>query len=148
MCSQSTSLLVRSAGPWANLDNDVTVASLGLLAARRVRPLGSVVVSSDRTAQLVARDLRPVWHPFTAHSAWPDDEPLVIDRAEGMHLIDTDGNRYLDGVSSLWLTVHGHRVPEIDEAIRDQLDWLHHATFLGLTHEPGIALAEQLLDSA
>ena len=103
---------------------------------------------SERTAALVARDLRHVWHPFTAHSAWPDDEPLVIERAEGMHLIDTDGNRYLDGVSSLWLSVHGHGVPEIDAAIRDQLGRLDHATFLGLTHEPGIELAERLLDTA
>jgi adenosylmethionine-8-amino-7-oxononanoate aminotransferase len=105
-------------------------------------------VRSERTAQLVARDLRHVWHPFTAQSAWPDDEPLVIERAEGMHLFDTDGNRYLDGVSSLWLTVHGHRVPEIDAAVRDQLDRLDHATFLGLTHEPGIELAERLLETA
>jgi adenosylmethionine---8-amino-7-oxononanoate aminotransferase len=105
-------------------------------------------VRSERTAELVARDLRHVWHPFTAHSAWPDDEPLVIERAEGMHLFDTDGNRYLDGVSSLWLTVHGHRVPEIDAAVRDQLDRLDHATFLGLTHEPGIELAERLLETA
>jgi adenosylmethionine-8-amino-7-oxononanoate aminotransferase len=65
-----------------------------------------------------------------------------------MHLFDTDGNRYLDGVSSLWLSVHGHAVPEIDEAIRDQLGRLDHATFLGLTHEPGIELAERLLDTA
>ena len=93
----------------------------------------------------MARDLRHVWHPFTQHSAWPDDEPLVVERAEGMHLWDTDGNRYLDGVSSLWVTVHGHGVPEIDAAIRDQLDRLDHATFLGLTHEPGIELAERLL---
>jgi len=105
-------------------------------------------VSSERTAELVARDLRHVWHPFTAHSAWPNDEPLVIERAEGMHLFDTDGNRYLDGVSSLWLSVHGHGVPEIDAAIRDQLTRLDHATFLGLTHEPGIELAERLLDTA
>ena len=105
-------------------------------------------MSSERTAELVARDLRHVWHPFTAHSAWPNDEPLVIERAEGMHLFDTDGNRYLDGVSSLWLSVHGHGVPEIDAAIRDQLTRLDHATFLGLTHEPGIELAERLLDTA
>jgi adenosylmethionine-8-amino-7-oxononanoate aminotransferase len=105
-------------------------------------------VSSERTTQLVARDLRHVWHPFTAQSAWPADEPLVIERAEGMHLFDTDGNRYLDGVSSLWLSVHGHAVPEIDEAIRNQLGRLDHATFLGLTHEPGIELAERLLDTA
>ena len=103
---------------------------------------------SERTAALVARDVRHVWHPFTAQSAWPDDEPLVIERAEGMHLFDTDGNRYLDGVSSLWLSVHGHGVPEIDAAIRDQLGRLDHATFLGLTHEPGIELAERLLATA
>jgi adenosylmethionine---8-amino-7-oxononanoate aminotransferase len=96
----------------------------------------------------VARDLRHVWHPFTAQSAWPADEPLVVDRAAGMHLWDTDGNRYLDGVSSLWVTVHGHGVPEIDEAIRAQLSRLDHASFLGLTHEPGIELAERLLATA
>jgi adenosylmethionine-8-amino-7-oxononanoate aminotransferase len=112
------------------------------------RPLVSDAVRSDRTTELVARDLRHVWHPFTAHSAWPDDEPLVVDRAAGMHFWDTDGNRYLDGVSSLWLTVHGHGVPEIDEAVRAQLGRLDHATFLGLTHEPGIELAERLLATA
>src|SRR6195952_5221840 len=94
---------------------------------------------------LVARDLAAVWHPFTQHSMWGGGETLVIDRAEGMHLIDTDGRRYLDGVSSLWVSVHGHRVPEIDAAVREQLDKVAHSTFLGLTHEPGIALAEALL---
>jgi adenosylmethionine-8-amino-7-oxononanoate aminotransferase len=97
---------------------------------------------------LVDRDLRHLWHPFTAHSAWPDDEPIVVDRAAGMYFWDTDGNRYLDGVSSLWLSVHGHGVPEIDAAIREQLGRLDHTTFLGLTHEPGIALAEELLATA
>ncbi len=101
-----------------------------------------------RTADLVERDLRSLWHPFTQHSVWPADEPIVVDRAEGMHFWDTDGNRYLDGVSSLWLTVHGHRVPEIDAAVREQLGRLDHTTFLGLTHEPGIELAERLLDGA
>jgi adenosylmethionine-8-amino-7-oxononanoate aminotransferase len=105
-------------------------------------------VSGDRTADLVNRDLRHLWHPFTQHSVWADDEPLVIDRAEGMYLYDTDGKAYLDGVSSLWVTVHGHRVPEIDAAVRAQLDRLDHATFLGLTHEPGIELAELLLETA
>jgi adenosylmethionine-8-amino-7-oxononanoate aminotransferase len=105
-------------------------------------------VSGDRTADLVSRDLRHLWHPFTQHSVWADDEPLVIERAEGMYLYDTDGKAYLDGVSSLWVSVHGHRVPEIDAAIRAQLDRLDHATFLGLTHEPGIELAELLLATA
>ena len=100
------------------------------------------------TEDLVARDLASVWHPFTQHSRWADDRPLVIDRAEGMYLIDTDGNRYLDAIASLWVNVHGHAVPEIDDAIRRQLGRLDHTTFLGLTHEPGIVLAEKLLATA
>ena len=103
---------------------------------------------SARTEDLVARDLRSLWHPFTQHSVWPSDEPLVVDRAEGMYFWDTDGNRYLDGVSSLWVTVHGHGVPEIDAAVRAQLERLDHTTFLGLSHEPGIELAERLLATA
>ncbi len=94
---------------------------------------------------LVARDLAAVWHPFTQHALWPADEPLVIDRASGSYLFDVEGRRYLDGCSSLWVTVHGHGTPEINAAIRAQLERLDHSTFLGLTHEPGIRLAEELL---
>jgi adenosylmethionine---8-amino-7-oxononanoate aminotransferase len=93
----------------------------------------------------LARDAASVWHPFTQHSLWLSDEPVVVDRAEGPWLYDVDGNRYLDGVSSLWVTTFGHRTPEIDAAIRAQLDRLDHATFLGATHVPGIELAEKLL---
>jgi len=93
----------------------------------------------------VARDLAAVWHPFTQHALWPSDEPLVIERGSGVHLFDTDGNRYLDGVASLWVTVHGHGEPAIDAAIRSQLATLDHSTFLGLTHPPGIRVAEELL---
>lgn len=94
---------------------------------------------------LVARDLAAVWHPFTQHALWPADEPLVIDRAAGAHLYDVDGRRYLDGCSSLWVTVHGHATPQINDAIAAQLARLDHSTFLGLTHEPGIRVAEELL---
>jgi adenosylmethionine---8-amino-7-oxononanoate aminotransferase len=94
---------------------------------------------------LVARDLAAVWHPFTQHALWPADEPLVIDRASGVYLYGIDGRRYLDGCSSLWVTVHGHGTPEINAAVAAQLQRLDHSTFLGLTHEPGIALAEELL---
>ncbi|TAM93460.1 MAG: adenosylmethionine--8-amino-7-oxononanoate transaminase [Jatrophihabitans sp.] len=94
---------------------------------------------------LVARDLAAVWHPFTQQALWPSDDPLVIDRGRGAHLFDTDGNRYLDGVSSLWVTVHGHGEPSINAAIREQAERLDHSTFLGLTHEPGIRVAEELL---
>lgn len=101
-----------------------------------------------RSQSLLARDHTSVWHPFTQHARWPNDEPLVIDRADGMHLYDADGRGYLDANSSLWVTVHGHRVPKIDEAITAQLGRLDHATFLGSTHEPGIRLAEMLVDRA
>ncbi len=76
---------------------------------------------------------------------WLDEDPLIITSAEGMHLIDSDNNRYLDGVSSLWCNVHGHRVPEIDAAIRAQLDKVAHSTLLGLSNEPAILLAEKLM---
>ena len=76
---------------------------------------------------------------------WLADEALVITDAQGMYLIDSDGNRYLDGVSSLWCNVHGHRVREIDDAIRGQLDRVAHTTMLGLASEPGIILAERLM---
>jgi adenosylmethionine-8-amino-7-oxononanoate aminotransferase len=94
---------------------------------------------------LVARDLAAVWHPFTQHALWEADDPLVIERAAGVYLYDTDGRRYLDGCSSLWVTVHGHGTPEINAAITAQLARLDHSTFLGLTHEPGIQVAEELL---
>lgn len=98
------------------------------------------------TSELTAADRRVLWHPFTQQQSWcEDDLPLVIDRGEGSHLYDTDGNAYIDGVSSLWCNVHGHRRAEIDAAIRAQLEKIAHSTLLGLTHEPAIALAEALL---
>ena len=97
------------------------------------------------SAAWLERDAASVWHPFTQHSLWLNDEPTVVDAAEGPWLIDVDGNRYLDGVSSLWVTTFGHRTAEIDDAIRAQLDRLDHSTFLGATHVPGIELAERLL---
>jgi adenosylmethionine-8-amino-7-oxononanoate aminotransferase len=110
--------------------------------------MNPVTSSGDRTKELVARDVASVWHPFTQHGVWEADDPLVIDRAEGLYLYDAAGRRYLDGVSSLWVTTHGHREPAIDEAITAQLGRLDHSTFLGLTHEPGIELAELLLATA
>src|SRR6476661_4142319 len=97
------------------------------------------------TEQLRALDKKIVWHPFTPMSLWLDSEPLVITAAEGFHLIDSDGHRYLDGVSSLWCNVHGHRVPQIDQAIRQQLDRIAHSTLLGLANEPSILLADHLM---
>jgi adenosylmethionine-8-amino-7-oxononanoate aminotransferase len=98
------------------------------------------------TSDLVAADRRHLWHPFTQQDTWCGDEPqVVIDHAEGTNLFDTDGNVYIDGVSSLWCNVHGHRHPAIDAAVRDQLGRVAHSTMLGLSHEPAIELAEKLV---
>jgi adenosylmethionine-8-amino-7-oxononanoate aminotransferase len=97
------------------------------------------------TQSLRDLDRQYLWHPFTHMRQWLADDPLVITDAEGMYLIDSDGNRYLDGVSSLWCNVHGHRVPEIDAAIRIQLERVAHTTMLGLASEPAIVLAQRLM---
>jgi len=99
-------------------------------------------MTTERLRQL---DKQHMWHPFTPMKLWIDDDPLVIVAAEGMHLIDSDGKRYLDGVSSLWCNVHGHRRRELDQAIQAQLGKIAHSTFLGLAHVPGIELAEKLI---
>ena len=93
---------------------------------------------------LAALDHRHVWHPFTNMAQWVDDDPLIIERAEGCWLYDTNGRRYLDGNASLWVNVHGHRRPELDDALRAQLDRVAHTTFLGLSNPPAIELAARL----
>ena len=102
----------------------------------------------SRSASWRARDRNVLWHPFTQHAAWGDEEFPVIERAEGSWLVDLDGRRYLDGVSSMWCTATGHRNPRVVRALRRQLATLDHATFLGLTNRPAIELAEKLLAKA
>jgi adenosylmethionine-8-amino-7-oxononanoate aminotransferase len=102
----------------------------------------------NKPFSLAEKDKRYVWHPFTQMQDWLRDEPLVIASAEGNYLIDVNGQRYLDGVSSLWVNVHGHRCPEIDAAIRQQLDRVAHTTLLGLGNVPSIQLAERLVHLA
>lgn len=97
-----------------------------------------------KTAELLALDAAHVWHPFTQMQGWLDDRPLVIERAEGNWLIDTDGRRWLDGISSLWVTVHGHRKQAIDDAVRAQLNKVAHCTLLGQASVPSIELAAKL----
>src|SRR5260370_33806354 len=108
-----------------------------------------ITLPSAATKALLAADRRHLWHPFTQQHGWVEDLPgLVIDHAEGTNLFDTDGSAYIDGVSSLWCNVHGHRHPAIDAAVRGQLGRLAHSTMLGLSHEPGIELPERLADTA
>ena len=93
-------------------------------------------------------DQRYVWHPFTQMKEYLAGEPLTIVRGEGTRLMDAEGRWYYDGTSSLWLNVHGHRVPEIDEAVRAQLDLVAHTTLLGMGNVPSILLAKRLVELA
>lgn len=101
-------------------------------------------MSRPTTAELVRLDRRHLWHPFTQMRDWLTEEAIVIERGEGNYLIDTEGVRYLDGVSSLWCNVHGHRKAELDEALRAQIDRIAHTTMLGLANVPATLLAARL----
>ena len=99
----------------------------------------------DTTEKLIKTDKECVWHPFTQMAGWMESEPVIIDSADGFYLLDTEGKRYIDGFSSLWCNVHGHRVKKIDDAIRDQLNKVSHSTLLGLGQTRSIELAERLV---
>jgi adenosylmethionine---8-amino-7-oxononanoate aminotransferase len=103
-----------------------------------------MAISAD-PAQL---DRDHLWHPFTQQQGWVEEEPLMIEGAEGSELIDAEGRRYIDGVSSLWCNVHGHRHPGIDAALREQLDRIAHSTMLGLSHPGAAELAARLVELA
>lgn len=87
-----------------------------------------------------------VWHPFTQMKEWIEERPLIINGGRGSFLKDISGRWYLDGVSSLWTNVHGHRKKEIDNAIKEQIDNISHSTLLGLTHPPAAELSEMLVN--
>lgn len=91
------------------------------------------------------RDKNVLWHPFTSMKEWGEEKQLVVERGEGNYLIGSDGRRYFDGVSSLWVTIHGHAHPAIADAIARQASVLDHSTLLGLTHPLAIKLAEELV---
>jgi adenosylmethionine-8-amino-7-oxononanoate aminotransferase len=105
-------------------------------------------MTEPSTAEIVALDRAHLWHPFTQMQEWLSGDPLVIAAADGNYLLDPEGRRYLDGVSSLWCNVHGHRHPAIDAAIRDQLDRVAHTTLLGLASPPAARLAARLAEIA
>ena len=90
------------------------------------------------------RDADVVWHGFTQMSCYTESTPIIVERAEGHELIDVDGKRYLDAISSLWVNTLGHGVPELDDAVRTQLDRGAHSTMLGNGNRVVIELAEAL----
>jgi adenosylmethionine---8-amino-7-oxononanoate aminotransferase len=101
--------------------------------------------SRPRTKQLVRWDHTYLWHPFTQMKEWEQEEPIIIERGKGSHLIDTEGRRYLDGTSSIWVNLHGHRHPMLDKALREQLGKVAHSTLLGLSNPTAIELARELV---
>ena len=98
----------------------------------------------DTHSDWVTRDSRVVWHGFTQMAAYADNAPIIVDHADGRELVDVEGRRYLDAISSLWVTTLGHRVPELDEALRTQIDRVAHTTMLGHGNTVTVELAEAL----
>jgi adenosylmethionine-8-amino-7-oxononanoate aminotransferase len=91
-------------------------------------------------------DKKYIWHPFTQMKDWMEHDQLVIERGDGVFLFDTKGKKYIDGVSSLWVNVHGHRHKKLNRAIKNQLDKIAHSTLLGLGNVPSIKLAKKLVE--
>lgn len=100
------------------------------------------------TEQIAAWDRQYVWHPFTQHSIWNTQPPVVIVSGEREYLIDSLGNRYIDGNSSIWCNVHGHNHPVINRAISEQMSRIAHSTLLGLTAPAPVLLAKRLVELA
>jgi adenosylmethionine-8-amino-7-oxononanoate aminotransferase len=95
---------------------------------------------------LVAWDKRYLWHPFTQMQDWLTEDVVIIERGEGCYLIDTAGNRYIDGTASMWTNVHGHNHPELNTALKTQLEKIAHTTLLGYSNIPAIQLAQKLVE--
>lgn len=98
--------------------------------------------------ELLAKNKQYLWNPFTQMKEYVADRPVIIESAKGRKLRDVEGREYWDGVSSIWLNVHGHRVEALDEAIRNQLEKVAHSTLLGMANVPAILLAEKLIQLA
>lgn len=103
-------------------------------------------MQSTDTKTLREYDRTHVWHPFTQMKEWEESDPVVIVKGEGSWLVDSDGNRYLDGVAAIWTNVHGHCKREINEAIKAQVDTLEHSTLLGLANDKAALLARRLVE--
>ncbi len=107
-----------------------------------------LAMARKKPHRLERLDQRHIWHPFTQMEEWERETPLVIERGKDNYLFDIDGNKYLDGGSSLWVNLHGHRKREIDRAVKRQLDRIAHSTLLGLGNAPSIELAARLVKIA
>jgi adenosylmethionine-8-amino-7-oxononanoate aminotransferase len=104
--------------------------------------------SRNHVRRLASQSRRHLWYPFTQMAGWNKQPLLIIVRGKGPYLWGHDGYRYLDGTSSLWVNLHGHRHPALDRAIAAQLRRTAHTTLLGLSHPPAIELASELVRRA
>ncbi len=96
--------------------------------------------------QLIEKDRKYLWHPFTQMKQWNKQAQMIIVRGEGNKVFDIQGNGYIDAYSSLWCNVHGHNVPELNNAIIEQVKLISHSTMLGAANVPAILLAEKLVE--
>ncbi len=105
-------------------------------------------MAPDDLARLTAWDKSHAWHPFTQMQDWtaPEHQPLFITHGEGAWLVDHAGQRYLDGNSTIWTNLHGHRHPHLDAALREQLGKIAHVSALGFSNEPATRLAKALVE--
>lgn len=101
--------------------------------------------SRDRET-LTTWDKEYLWHPFTQMQDWLAEEPVIIERGEGVYLIDIEGNRYIDGIASMWTNVHGHNHTDLNAALKTQLQQISHSTLLGYSNIPAIKLAKKLVE--
>lgn len=119
-----------------------------LLKAAKNINLSLILKEESKNNDWQIKDKKYVWHPFTQMKDWLNDEQIIIEEAKGNYLKDTQGNWYLDAVSSLWVNLHGHRNEKINSAIKKQLNKVSHSTLLGLGNVPSIGLAEKLIKIA
>ena len=103
------------------------------------------MTNTKKVTSLGDWDRQYLWHPFTQMQEWEQEEPVIIDRGKGPYLVDTEGRTYLDGTSSIWVNLHGHRHPALDRALKAQSKRIAHSTLLGLSNPPAIRLARQLI---
>jgi adenosylmethionine-8-amino-7-oxononanoate aminotransferase len=100
---------------------------------------------SDENRLIEGLDKKYIWHPFTQMKDWVDEKPIIISEGKDCFIKDINGKWYLDGVSSLWVNIHGHKKKEIDNAIKEQIDKISHSTLLGLSNVPAVKLAEKII---